>query len=524
MSEAALRGVRELNGAQYGPGYLPEKAIHYRSKKDAQHAHEAIRPTDVTRTPDAVAQYLNKEELKLYRLIWQRFVASQMTPAVFDQTTIDIEAGRFLFRATGSVQKFDGFLRVYEEGRDEKTEEDEEEARKLPLVQRGDALQLNSIAPEQHFTEPPPRYTEATLVKALEEKGIGRPSTYAAIMTTILDREYVEKHEGRFHPTALGMTVNDLLIEGGFDDLFNESYTARMEEELDEIEEGKLRWTDALHDFYKKFGHDLKEFEEYVKTKKGQAIPTEEICENCGAPMVIKLGRFGQFLACSNYPECRTTREVARPASTAEGNGKTATASAANDGDAATTDGEEETCELCGKPMALKRGRFGQFLGCTGYPECRNIRKISRSGTVAPAPVPLDETCPVDGAQLVLRHGRFGEFVSCANYPTCKFIKRETTGVACARPGCKGEIVVKKSKRGKAFYGCSEYPNCDVVYWDKPIAKPCPQCNAPFLLEKTTKKGTSHVCVREDCGYRAEAISATPAPTSERGQRLEVRG
>ena len=524
VSEAALSEVREFIGAQYGPPYLPEKAIHYRSKKDAQDAHEAIRPTDVTRTPDAVAQYLNKEELKLYRLIWQRFVASQMTPAVFDQTTIDIEAGRFLFRATGSVQKFDGFLRVYEEGRDEKTEEDEEEARKLPLVQRGDALQLNSIAPEQHFTEPPPRYTEATLVKALEEKGIGRPSTYAAIMTTILDREYVEKHEGRFHPTALGMTVNDLLIEGGFDDLFNESYTARMEEELDEIEEGKLRWTDALHDFYKKFGHDLKEFEEYVKTKKGQAIPTEEICENCGAPMVIKLGRFGQFLACSNYPECRTTREVARPASTAEGNGKTATASAANDGDAATTDGEEETCELCGKPMALKRGRFGQFLGCTGYPECRNIRKISRSGTVAPAPVPLDETCPVDGAQLVLRHGRFGEFVSCANYPTCKFIKRETTGVACARPGCKGEIVVKKSKRGKAFYGCSEYPNCDVVYWDKPIAKPCPQCNAPFLLEKTTKKGTSHVCVREDCGYRAEAISATPAPTSERGQRLEVRG
>ncbi|MDQ1524400.1 MAG: topoisomerase [Pyrinomonadaceae bacterium] len=510
VSETALGEVRDFVGTQYGEQYLPEKAIHYRSKKDAQDAHEAIRPSDVSRTPDLMAKYLSSEELKLYRLIWQRFVASQMMPAVFDQTTIDIEAGRFMFRASGSVLKFDGFLRVYEEGRDEKSEEDEEATRKLPRVDQGEALTLNTILPEQHFTEPPPRYSEATLVKALEEKGIGRPSTYAAIMTTILDREYVEKHEGRFHPTGLGTTVNDLLVKG-FGDLFNESYTARMEEELDEIEEGKMKWTDALHEFYGKFARDVESAKIMFKEEKVKAIPTDEICENCGAGMVIKFGRFGQFLACSNYPECRTTREIAKPASDGGDAATGATAKATGDGAA---EGEEaEVCELCGKPMALKRGRFGQFLGCTGYPDCRNIRKIDRKGVVAAAPVPLDETCPVDGAHLVRRQGRFGEFVSCSNYPTCKFIKRETTGIACPRAGCKGEIVVKKSKRGKVFYGCSEYPKCDAVYWDKPVSEPCPECRAPFLLEKTTKKGTTRSCANEDCGYKTEPLPAVPPAT-----------
>ncbi len=520
VSEAALNEVRDFISTQYGANYLPEKAVHYRSKKDAQDAHEAIRPTDVARTPDAVARFLNKEELKLYRLIWQRFVASQMTAAIFDQTTIDIAAGRFTFRATGSVQKFDGFLKVYQEGRDEKSEEDEEAERKLPLVEKGEALKLNTINPEQHFTEPPPRFTEATLVKILEEKGIGRPSTYAAIMTTILDREYVEKHEGRFHPTALGTTVNDLLV-ASFNDLFNETYTARMEGALDEIEEGKLKWTTALHEFYGKFAEDLKNAESAMRAAKQQAIPTDEICENCGSPMVIKFGRFGQFLACTNYPECRTTREVAKPASAESSEAGTASASSKTEaGVAAGADGSEEAeeCDLCGKPMALKRGRFGQFLGCTGYPECRNIRKIARSGVVAPAPVPLDEICPIDGAHLVRRHGRFGEFVSCSNYPKCTYIQRETTGVACPRPGCKGEIVVKKTKRGKAFYGCSEYPKCDVVYWDKPVIKPCPKCNAPFLLEKTTKKdGTVLTCAKEDCDYKSEPLSA-PLPSTKRDE------
>jgi DNA topoisomerase I len=527
VSDAALNEVRSFVQEQYGQNYLPEKANYYRSKKGAQDAHEAIRPTDVARTPDSLARFLNKEELKLYRLIWQRFVASQMMPALFDQTTIDINAGRFIFRATGSVLKFDGFLKVYQEGRDEKTDEDEEAERSLPLVEKGEALKLNAITPEQHFTEPPPRYTEATLVKALEEKGIGRPSTYAAIMTTILDREYVEKHEARFHPTALGTTVNDLLV-ASFNDLFNETYTARMEQELDEIEEGKLKWTQALHEFYGKFAKDLKTAEHEMRAAKQQAIPTSEICENCGSPMVIKFGRFGQFLACSNYPECRTTREVAKPSSADTDATNTAQSSSANaqqaDG-ASGAEEEAETCELCGKPMALKRGRFGQFLGCTGYPDCRNIRKIARSGAVAPAPVPLDETCPVDGAQLVLRHGRFGQFVSCSNYPKCSYIKRETTGVACPRPGCKGEIVVKKSKRGKAFYGCSEYPKCDAVYWDKPLSQPCPNCNAPFLLEKTTKKdGTFLYCAQETCGYRSSPKATAPVvkPTTASDHRPAV--
>jgi DNA topoisomerase-1 len=507
VSDTALDEVRSFVGEQYGVNYLPEKAIHYRSKKDAQDAHEAIRPSDVARTPDSLSSYLNKEELKLYRLIWQRFVASQMMPALFDQTTIDIEAGRFLFRATGSVLKFDGFLKVYQEGRDEKAEDDEEAERKLPLVEKGETLKLNTITPEQHFTEPPPRYTEATLVKALEEKGIGRPSTYAAIMTTILDREYVEKYEGRFHPTALGTTVTELLVDGGFNDLFNETYTARMEEELDEIEEGKLKWTDALHGFYEKFESDLGQFKKFVDNRKTVEIATEEVCHKCGAEgMVEKPGRYGKYLKCK---QCGATRDP-KPATTlAE------TKTGVEAGDGATE--ETETCELCGQPMALKRGRFGQFLGCTGYPECRNIRKVAKSGAVAPAPVPLDEKCPLDDAQLVQRHGRFGQFISCSNYPKCTYIKRETTGVPCSRPGCKGEIVVKKSKRGKAFYGCSEYPKCDVVFWDKPIAEPCPNCKAPFVLEKTTKKdGTVRYCAQEGCGYRVDVLpaTATTAPST----------
>lgn len=492
VSDAALSDVRDFIGGSFGNGYLPEKPILYKGKKDAQDAHEAIRPTDVTRTPESLASQLGPDELKLYRLIWQRFVASQMTPAVFDQTTIDIKAGRFIFRATGSVQKFDGFLKVYQEGRDEKpAEDDDDEDRNLPLVEKGETLKLNTITPEQHFTEPPPRYSEATLVKALEEKGIGRPSTYAAIMTTIQDREYVEKIDGRFHPTPLGMTVNDLLIES-FDDIFNATYTARMEEELDEIEDGKLDWRAALHEFYGKFSRDLAEATESIKNKKKMEIPTDEVCEKCGSGMVIKFGRFGQFLACANYPECKNTREVG---------------SKKNNGDAETPGDDTETvevppCELCGREMSLKKGRFGSFYGCTGYPECKNIRKIAKGDQKpAPPPVPLDEICPKDGANLVRRQGRFGEFVSCSNYPKCDYIKRETLGIACEK--CGGEIAVKKSRRGKVFYGCVNYPKCDVVYWDKPVEEACPQCSAPHLLEKTTKRdGTVRYCKNEDCGYK----------------------
>src|SRR5882672_3994046 len=508
VGEAALAEVRGFINQQYGANYLPEKAVHYRSKKDAQDAHEAIRPSDVARTPDSLAQYLKPEELKLYRLIWQRFVASQMMPALFDQTTIDIQAGRLVFRATGSVLTFDGFLKVYQEGRDEKVADDEAELN-LPRVTQGENLKLNKIDPEQHYTEPPPRFTEATLVKILEEKGIGRPSTYAAIMTTIQDREYVEKKEGRFHPTALGKTVNDVLIDGGFDDLFNETYTARMEQELDEIEEGKLKWTDALTEFYDKFKLDLAQFTKYSSEIKTKETLTDEVCLKCNTPgMVQKLGRFGKYLKCL---ECGATRD-AEPVAAADGATST---EASGNGQAE----EPEACELCGKQMQLKRGRFGPFYGCSGYPDCRNIRKISKSGQVSAPPEVLEEKCPVDDAQLVKRQGRFGEFISCSNYPKCKYIKRETVGVKCPRPGCGGEIVVKKSRRGKVFYGCANYPKCDTVFWDKPVLEKCPQCGKPFLLEKTTKKGTTRRCADEECGYKSDLLpppATEPAPQEKR--------
>lgn len=505
VSDDALNGVRSFIGGEFGEGYLPESPRTFRSKKDAQDAHEAIRPTDVSLSPEKIKKYLSTDELKLYTLIWQRFVASQMSPALFDQTTIDIEAGRFTFRSTGSILKFDGFLKVYEEarGQSDKSGDDDEEGRALPPVESGDKLTNNGITPNQHFTEPPPRYSEATLVKALEELGIGRPSTYAAIMTTIQNREYVEKVEGRFHPTALGTTVNDLLVES-FDDLFNTDYTARMEDRLDEIEEGRLNWRDAIRGFYERFTVDLEKAEENIRGKKRQAIPTDEVCEKCGSGMVIKFGRYGQFLACENYPECKNTREVASKRDSEQDGGSEAEA-------------EVEPCELCGKEMSLKRGRFGAFYGCTGYPECKNIRKIPRGEQKpVPAPVELDEECPKDGAKLVRRTGRFGEFVACSNYPTCRYVKQEKIGMDCTREGCGGDIVIKKSRRGKVFYGCSEYPDCDVVFWNKPVMEACPQCSAPVLLEKTTKRdGTVRYCQNEECDYKISVEVPTPDQESD---------
>jgi DNA topoisomerase-1 len=305
VSADALDNARDFINGNYGDKYLPANARQFKSKKDAQDAHEAIRPTDANRTPDSMKKHLAPDELKLYTLIWQRFVASQMTPAIFDRTTIDINAGKYSFRATGSIQKFDGFLKVYQEARsstDKNKNEDADLA--LPDVEKGQKLTLNKITPNQHFTDPPPRYSEASLVKAMEEKGIGRPSTYAAIMTTIQTREYVEKIEKRFHPTAMGTTVNDLLIEN-FDDLFNTEYTARMEDRLDEIEDGTLDWRKALSGFYDRFSKDLTKAEENINGKKKQAIPTDEKCEKCDSGMVIKFGRYGQFLACETYPECK---------------------------------------------------------------------------------------------------------------------------------------------------------------------------------------------------------------------------
>lgn len=508
VSADALENARGFIGENYGDKYLPAKAKQYSTKKAAQDAHEAIRPTDVNRTPESLKKFLSPDELKLYTLIWQRFVASQMTPALFDRTTIDIKAGRFGFRATGSIQKFDGFLKVYQEAKSSTAKDDDKDL-SLPDVQKGDQLKLNEITPNQHFTEPPPRYSEATLVKALEEKGIGRPSTYAAIMTTIQSREYVEKVEGRFHPTALGTTVNDLLVEN-FDEIFDTAYTAKMEGSLDDIEDGKLNWREAMRSFYDRFSTKLEKAQENIKGKKKMAIPTDEVCEKCNAGMVIKFGRYGQFLACENYPECKNTREVGSKEKSAE---------ASANGDSAEKS-EVPECELCGNEMVLKKGRFGSFYGCKGYPDCKNIRKIPKGEQKPKAPpVELDETCPKDGAKLVKRDGRFGEFISCSNYPKCKYIKQEKIGMACTRAGCKGEIVVKKSRRGKVFYGCNEYPDCDVVFWNKPIKEKCPDCNAIFVLEKTTKRdGTVRYCNNEDCDYKISV--ETPVTESDKETKV----
>jgi DNA topoisomerase-1 len=496
VAESALAAARGYIQRTFGNNYLPAEAIHYRSKKGAQDAHEAIRPTDVTRTPDSMRRFLGPDEFRLYKLIWQRFVASQMTPAVFDQTTVDIAAGEYLLRATGSIEKFNGFRAVYEEGKDEKAEmeEDEELKHRLPQVAEGERLKLRKILPEQHFTEPPPRFNEATLVKALEEKGIGRPSTYASILSVIQNRAYVEKHQGRFYPTELGMLVSDLLVKN-FSDIFEVAYTARMEEELDEVEDGKLSWTDALDDFYKKFKRDLRLAEREMVDIKGEGIPTDIKCEKCGKPMVIRLGRNGQFLACTGYPDCDGTSDLPPELAAQYASGAPP-----------APEVPAQNCEKCGQPMTVKRGRFGYFLACTGYPECRNTKKIviKEGNATAVGDTPLEEKCPECGNHLVIKHGRYGQFTACSNYPQCKYVKRETLGIPCPEKGCTGEIVVRRSKRGKTFYGCSRYPDCKFTAWDKPVAEPCPSCGSPILLEKTNKKTgeTVRSCPNESCKYQ----------------------
>jgi DNA topoisomerase-1 len=497
VSEDALSEVRGMVAERYGKEYLPDSANIYRSKKDAQDAHEAIRPSSVLRTPDYLEKYLAEDELKLYRLIWMRFVASQMRPAVFDQTTIEIEAAgksgaSYLFRATGSVPKFDGFLKVYEEGKDQRDEDDEELKNKLPAVREGEILKLKALEREQHYTEPPPRFNEATLVKELEADGVGRPSTYASILSTIQDREYVKKEGGRFFPTELGMVVTDLLVDN-FNNIFEVKYTARMEEELDEIEEGKIDWRVAMAEFYKRFQQELEYAGRNMTDIKRMEKPTDLVCEKCGKPMVIKWGKHGSFIACTGYPECTNTREL------------TVDLPDVDKADFSEQD-EQEYCENCGRPMVLKKGRFGQFYACSGYPDCKTTKQI---GGEQRKDVPLDEPCPNCGSNLVQKYGRYGEFVACSNYPKCKYVKQKTVGVKC--PNCsEGEVVERRSKRGKTFYGCNRYPDCDFVAWGKPIAEKCPECGSSYLIEKYLKAGPVAQCPNKECGYK-HPLETAPA-------------
>ncbi len=498
VSAESLEEVRGLIAERFGSQYLPPEPNYYRGKKDAQDAHEAIRPTSALRTPESVARHLSEDELKLYRLIWMRFTASQMTPAVFFQTTLDVQAeGRdgnlYTLRETGSVPKFDGFLAVYEEGKDQKDEEDEELKHRLPPVVEGEKLKFKTLTPEQHFTEPPPRFTEATLVKELEADGVGRPSTYASILSTIQEREYVRKQGGRFFPTELGMVVTDLLIEN-FDDIFDVTYTARMEEALDRIEEGELNWRKAMAEFYEKFSADLSRAEVHMTNIKRMEKPTDVVCDKCGKPMVIKWGRHGSFIACTGYPECTNTRELPVDITDVDKTGL-------------SEQGDEEYCPNCGRTMVLKKGRFGQFFACTGYPDCKTTKPV---GAVEKKPdVALEELCPKCGHNLVVKHGRFGEFTACGNYPKCKYVRQKTIGVTC--PSCKqGEIIERRSKRGKTFWGCSRYPDCGFVAWARPVAEPCPQCGAPYLTEKRLKAGLTLACANSECKFK-KVLEPAPA-------------
>ncbi|UCF39264.1 MAG: type I DNA topoisomerase [Acidobacteriota bacterium] len=490
ISDLAMEEVRGYIGSEFGDSYLPGKPVHYRTKKGAQDAHEAIRPTSTLRDPETMKPYLSRDEFRLYSLIWKRFVASQMTPARFDQTEILVDAGRVEFKAVGSILKFDGFLKLYRSVDEEVAAQEEgAEGTILPDLKKGEQLKVNEIVRDQKFTQPPPRYNEASLVKALEEKGIGRPSTYQQILSVIMSRDYVAKEEKRFIPTELGEIVNDLLVDH-FDDVFDYDYTAKLEQALDRIEEGQEDWVEALDKFYANFKEKLLSARQEMKNLRREEVKTDEVCDKCGHEMVIKWGKFGRFLACSDFPKCKNTREL-------NGAGKPA-----DDGESKVDAGQ--TCDKCGREMVLRRGRYGSFLACSGYPECKTTKRIVQvNGEARPESVEqLDEKCPECSAQLVKKVGRFGEFTACGNYPNCRYIKPVQTGVTC--PECeKGELVERKSRRGKVFYACDRYPDCKYVVWKKPVPEKCPECDSPFLLEKTTKKdGTVYFCGDKGCGYQ----------------------
>jgi len=437
IASEALKEAREFIRTTYGTDHLPSKPRVFKTAKSSQDAHEAIRPASMAYRPKDIERYLKGDEFRLYQLIWNRFIASQMNPAVFDLTVIEIRADRYLFQARGSVMKFPGFTILYTESR-EGSDMEEEIGKTLPAVAKGDVLSLVSITPEQRFTQPPPRFSEATLVKELEENGIGRPSTYAAILSTIQDRDYARLEKGRFHPTELGYLVNGLLVEN-FGRIVDVDFTASLEEKLDMIEEGTVTRYETLKEFYTPFEEELKKAQAEMRNVKREETPTDIVCEKCGSPMVIKWGKMGRFIACSNYPECKNTKNYA-----ADG----------------TVETREETtgvtCDVCGRPMVVKQGKFGRFLGCSGYPDCGNTK-------------PLD------------------------------------IGVACPEEGCGGNICEKRTKKGKIFFGCSNYPKCTFALWNRPIPEECPQCGHPFLVEKYYRgKGTVKVCPNKECNYKEQ--------------------
>ncbi|WP_107688537.1 type I DNA topoisomerase [Neisseria wadsworthii] len=451
LSEDAITELRHYIENKIGADFLPKEARAYKTKsKNAQEAHEAIRPTSVYRTPESVKPFLSNDQFKLYQMIWQRTVACQMVDAKFDATTVDIHVGQGVFRVTGQVLAFAGFLNVYQEGQDEDYED--ENNKKLPDLKLGDELPVDKLYGEQHFTQPPPRFNEATLVKALEDFGIGRPSTYASIIKTLKDREYVTVDQRRFMPTDTGDIVNKFLTEH-FEQYVDYDFTAKLEDSLDEIASGKRKWIPVMDKFWKGFHKQVVE-KEGIERAKITTEELEEICPKCGNhKLQIKFGKRGRFIACSGYPDCDYTRNV------------------------------NETAEDAAKELdepTIVEGR----------------------------------ECPKCGGQLVYKKGRYGKFIGCANYPKCKHIepleKPKETGVACPKCG-KGQLIERKSRYGKLFYSCNTYPDCDYAVWNPPIAETCPKCQWPVLTIKTTKRrGTEKVCPQKECGWSEQIESPAP--------------
>jgi DNA topoisomerase-1 len=446
--EAAEEALGFIRG-KFGDDYALDTPRFFKNRKKAQDAHEAIRPTSVANTPEEMAPYLSKEQLYLYRLVWQRFVASQMQQALINQVSVKIEAGPYEFAASGSTVKFPGFMALYKSVEDEIADKDQKKTPALPKLSEGLILRLLKFEPRQHFTQPPPRFSEASLVKELEENGIGRPSTYASILSTLREKEYANLQNRYFRPTELGFIVNDLLVEN-FPDIFDVEFTARMEENLDRIESSEDESLKILTQFYRPFKKNLEAADEDMLSVKGVGFSTGLACPECQKPLHIKVGKNGPFLACSGYPDCSYSNDYTRDE---KGNIQPVEIS--------SEEAVDKFCDKCGSPMVIKRGRYGEFLACSAYPDCKNTQSLNSNGT------------------------------------------NSKIGVKCPANGCDGDIVERKSKRGKIFYGCSRFPKCDFASWDKPVARECPRCGAKILVEKTTKKqGTFLMCLSEGCGFK----------------------
>ncbi len=447
IAQDAAVEAQQLIRQRFGTHFAPDKPRFYKNKKKVQDAHEAIRPTSVTNTPEAISVFLSPDQLALYRMIWQRFVASQMAKAIIEQNTVTIAAGACEFTASGSTLKFPGFTALYLSADDEAESQQKKET--LPELSPGMRLTLHGYTPKQHFTQPPPRFSEASLVKELEENGIGRPSTYATILSTIREKGYVEMLKGYFRPSELGFLVNDLLV-GNFPEILNVDFTSRMEENLDRLEASEVDSLQLLNQFYGPLKSELDAAPEAMINLKGVGFATALTCPSCGQMLHVKVGKNGPFLACNGYPECSFTRDYTR-----DEKGRIQIVEIAPD------EPSDQLCELCNRPMVIKQGRFGRFLACSGYPECKQTRSLQTANA------------GID------------------------------TGVSCPEPGCTGSLVEKRSRRGKTFYGCNRYPECGFALWDRPVAKPCPVCKAGFLIEKSTKKNGDYLaCHNKECGYR----------------------